>query len=82
MLSKVYIVLDFDDDEQKQDVQDALKEISNMRIITGRQIQQGYPLFRKHRAELMELFRMITTGGVKSLLSIRGAQIIKQLTRR
>lgn len=82
MLGKVYLVLDFDNDEQKNDVQEAFKEISNMRIISGRQIQQMYPFFRAHRSELTELFSMISVGGVKSLMSLRGAQLIKNISTK
>lgn len=82
MLGKVFLVLDFDNEEQKAFVQEALKEISNMRMVTGRQIQQGYPFFRQNRQELAELFNMIQSGGVKSLVSVRGAQIISRLTRK
>lgn len=82
MLGKVYLVLDFDNDEQKNDVQEALKEISNQRAITGRQIQQMYPFYRANRAELSELFRMISNGGVRSIMSLRGAQLIKNITTK
>lgn len=82
MLGKVYIVLDFDSEAQKAAVQEAFKEISNSRAITGRQIEQAYPFLRQNRAELSELFTMIKDRGVKSILSVRGAQIITKLTRR
>lgn len=82
MLGKVYLVLDFDNDEQKNDVQEAFKEISNMRMTTGRQIQQMYPFFRANRAELTELFSMISNGGVKSIMSLRGAQLIKNISTK
>lgn len=82
MLGKVYLVLDFDNDEQKNDVQEAFKEISNQRSITGRQIQQMYPFYRAHRAEFAELFSMISYGGVKSIMSLRGAQLIKNITTK
>lgn len=82
MLGKVYLVLDFENDEQKNDVQEAFKEISNMRIMSGRQIQQMYPFFRANRAELTELFSMISNGGVKSIMSLRGAQLIKNISSK
>jgi muramoyltetrapeptide carboxypeptidase LdcA involved in peptidoglycan recycling len=82
MLGKVYLVLDFDNDEQKNDVQEAFKEISNMRTISGRQVQQMYPFFRAHRQELSELFSMISQGGVKAIMSLRGAQLIKNISSK
>lgn len=82
MLGKVYLVLEFDNEAQKAAVQEAFKEISNMRSITGRQIEQAYPYFRQNRAELAELFTMIRERGVKAVLSVRGAQIVSKLTRK
>lgn len=82
MLGKVYLVLDFDDEAQKAAVQEAFKEISNMQAVSGRQVQQAYPFFRQHRQDLGELFRMITTNGIKSILSMRGAQLISRIARK
>ena len=81
MLGKVYIVLDFDNEEQKQYVQKVLEDVSNMRIVSGRQIQQIYPFYQKHKGEINELFNMVSTGGVKSLMSMRGAGLIAKLSK-
>lgn len=58
-LGKVFIVLDFDSEEQKAQVQDILKEISNERILTGRQIVSVAPIVRKNKSEIAKLFTMI-----------------------
>ena len=58
-LGKVFIVLDFDSEEQKAQVQDILKEISNERILTGRQIVSVAPIVRKNKSEIAQLFTMI-----------------------
>lgn len=82
MLGKVYIVLDFDNEAQKAAVQEAFKEISNTRAITGRQIEQFYPFFRRNRQDLAELFNLITANGVRSILSMRGAQLISRIAKQ
>lgn len=81
-LGKVFIVLDFDSEEQKAQVQEILKEISNERIITGRQVVSVAPIVRNNRRELAEIFNMVKTGGVKSLLSVRGGMLITKLTKK
>lgn len=81
-LGKVFIVLDFDSEEQKAQVQEILKEISNERIITGRQVVSVAPIVRNNRKELAEIFNMVKTGGVKSLLSVRGGMLITKLTKK
>lgn len=78
-LGKVFIVLDFDSEEQKAQVQEILKEISNERIITGRQVVSVAPIVRNNRRELAEIFNMVKTGGVKSLLSVRGGMLASNL---
>lgn len=80
-LRKLYIVVDCEDDEQKEAVQTALKELSTAYAITSRNIISMYPFFKKHQSELIELFGMIKTGGIKSLLSVRGGTLINNLRK-
>lgn len=81
MLGKVYLVLDFENEEQKKYVQKVLEDVSNMRIVTGKQVQAMYPFYQQHKGEISELFRMITNGGIKSLLSMKGAALITKLSK-
>lgn len=80
-LRKLYIVVDCEDDEQKEAVQTALNELSNTRVLTSRNIISMYPFFKKHQSELIELFGMIKSGGIKSLLSVRGGTLINNLRK-
>lgn len=80
-LRKLFIVLDCDDEAQKEAVQNALNDISNMRILKGADIIRMKPLFDKNRNELMQLFNMIKTGGAKSLLSIQGGMLLRKFTK-
>lgn len=81
MLGKVYLVLDFDNEAQKVKAQEAFKELSNMRVVTGRQVVDVWPFVQAHEAEIAELFHMISTNGAKAVLSFRGAQIINNLRK-
>lgn len=80
-LRKLYIVVDCEDDEQKEAVQTAFNELSNTRALTSRSIISMYPFFQKNRDSLMELFRMIKEGGIKSLLSVRGGTLINNIRK-
>lgn len=80
-LGKVFIVLDFDDEQQKQEVQELLKELSNERIVTGRQVVSIAPMIRKNKYDLAELFSMIKNGGIKSLMSIKGGTLISRISK-
>jgi hypothetical protein len=81
-LGKVFIALDFDSEEQKAQVQDILKEISNERILTGRQIVSVAPIVRKNKSEIAQLFTMIKEGGIKSLMSVKGGMLISKMSKK
>lgn len=80
-LRKLYIVVDCENDEQKEAVQTAFDELSNTRALNSRTIISMYPFFQKNRTSLIELFRMIKEGGIKSLLSVRGGTLINNLRK-
>lgn len=81
-LGKVFIVLDFDSEEQKAQVQEILKEISNERILTGRQIVSVAPIVRKNKSEIAQLFTMIKEGGIRSLMSVKGGMLISKMSKK
>lgn len=77
----MFIVLDFDSEQQKEEVQELLKEVSNERILTGRQVVSVAPMIRRNKEDLAELFSMIKNGGVKSLMSIKGGTLISRISK-
>lgn len=81
MLRKVFIVIDFEDEQQVQDLQNELNEFSNSRVLDGHKLRTMLPMFRKHKAALFELVKMIAQGGVKAVLSVRGAQLINNIRK-
>lgn len=81
-LGKVFIVLDFDSEDQKAQVQDILMEISNERILTGRQIVSVAPIVRKNKSEIAQLFTMIKEGGIRSLMSVKGGMLISKMSKK
>lgn len=81
MLRKVFIVLDFEDEAQVNELQQELNEFSNSRVLDGHKLRSMMPLYKKHKNDLMELIKMIAKGGVKAVLSVRGAQIINSLRK-
>lgn len=81
-LGKVFIALDFDSEEQKAQVQEILKEISNERILTGRQIVSVAPIVRKNKSEIAQLFTMIKEGGIRSLMSVKGGMLISKMSKK
>lgn len=81
MLRKVFIVIDFEDENQVEELQKELNEFSNSRVLNGHKLKTMLPMYRNHKRELTELLGMIANGGVKAVLSIRGAQLINNLRK-
>lgn len=81
MLRKVFIVIDFEDEQQVEDLQNELNELSNSRVLDGHKLRTMLPMFRKHKSALFELMQMIAKGGVKAVLSVRGAQLINSIRK-
>lgn len=82
MLRKLYLVIDCKDDAEKEAVQNSLNSLSNSRVLDGGMIVRMFPLFMKNKDDLMELFNMIKTKGISSLLSIKGGMMIKRLASK
>ena len=81
MLRKVYIVIDFEDEQQVNELQTELNALSNSRVLDGQKLRTMLPMFKKHKAALFELMKMIAQGGVKAVLSMRGAQLINSMRK-
>lgn len=82
MLRKLFVVIDCDDDAQVQAIQQELNELSNSRVLTGRKIMSMLPYYKSHRNTLNELFKLVSQGGVKAVLSMKGAQLMSKLTSK
>lgn len=80
-LRKLYIVLDCDDDQQKEQVQSLLNEVSNARMLNGRQLVSMAPIIQRNRTDITELFNMIRQGGIKAIMSMRGGLIISRISK-
>lgn len=78
---KVFIVLDFEDEQQVKDLQNELNEFSNSRVLDGHKLRTMLPMFKKHKAALFELMSLVAQGGVKAAISMRGAQLINSIRK-
>lgn len=81
-LRKFQIAIDCDSEEEFDAAQEALRQISGMRLLTAKKVITYYPLLRTKEKEIDRLFTLISKGGVKSLMSIEGAQLIRSLTSK
>lgn len=82
MLRKIYLAVECANDQEKELVQQAAQEISEMRVLTAKDIIKMQSVFMNNRNEIVKLFRMISQGGVGSLLSVEGMSVIRSLMKR
>lgn len=82
MLRKLEIAIDCANDQERDQVQQILYDISNQRILSGEKMVQMYPFIKAHQYEVIQLFNLIKSNGVSALLSIQGARLIKSLVKK
>lgn len=82
MLRKIYLAVECANDQEKELVQKAAQEISEMRVLTAKDIIKMQSVFMNNKNEIVKLFRMISQGGVGSLLSVEGMSVIRSLMKR
>ena len=63
MLKKITLVIDVQDEAQRDRVQQIANEVSNMRAINGNQIENMYPLFRRYENDLRQIFYNVSRNG-------------------
>ena len=80
-LRKLFIVLDCDDDHQKEQVQALLNEVSNARMLNARQLVSMAPMIQRNKQDIVELFNLIKQGGIKSIMSVKGGLIISRISK-
>lgn len=81
MLRKIYLVVDCDNDSQKEQLQEIMNGISNMRAFTASDIIRVKPAFENNRNTIMELFQMIQKGGISAIFSVRGGMLLNKLKK-
>lgn len=82
MLRKLEVAIDCANDQERDQVQQILYDISNQRILSGDKMVQMYPFIKAHQYEVIQLFNLIKSDGVSALLSIQGARLIKSLVKK
>lgn len=78
-IKKLFIAIECANDEEEQAAQEVLKQLSNMRIFDAKKLITYYPILKSKERPIRELFGLVSDGGVKSLLSMKGISLIKSL---
>lgn len=82
MLRKLFIVIECDDDKQRDNVQAIFNELSNTRVLTADKILKAYPMYKAREADIRQLFAIVSNNGVKGLMSVQGATVLTNILRK
>lgn len=82
MLRKVFLAIECADEKERDEAQLVLNEMSNARVITAERLIKAYPLFKARKAEIRQLFGIVSQSGIKGLLSVQGASLLTKLMRQ
>lgn len=63
MLKKIFIVIDVNDEQQRDRIQIIANDISNMRVLDGNRIENIYPMFKKYESDIRQIFHTVSTNG-------------------
>lgn len=81
MLRKLMIAIDCTNDEERDKVQKILEDFSALKLLSGKTLVGVYPWVKNHQSDLMKLFHLISSNGIKSIASVTGGSIIAKLMR-
>lgn len=81
-LRKLYLVVDCEDDQQKEALQNAFNEISNARVLNSRKLLTMYPMFQAKRNELMALFNIAVSNEATMSKSMKIAGLLTKIMKK
>lgn len=81
MLKKVFMAIECADENQRDEVQLVLNELSNTRMFTGEMLLKAYPLYKAREVDIRQLFGLVADNGIKGLMSIQGAALLAKIAK-
>ena len=82
MLKKIYLVIDVQDEAQRDRVQQIANELSNMRALNGTQIENIYPLYRQYENHIRQLFWNVSHNGFNTQTMMTIGKLASKMIRK
>lgn len=82
MLRKVFLAIECADEEQHAAAQKILNEVSNTRVITAERLIKAYPMYKQRENEIRQLFGLVSSNGIKGLMSAQGVSVLTKLIKK
>lgn len=82
MLKKIYLVIDVQDEAQRDRVQQIANELSNMRALNGTQIENIYPYYRQYENDIRQLFWNVSNNGFNTQTMMTIGKLASKMIRK
>ena len=82
MLKKIYLVIDVQDEAQRDRVQQIANELSNMRVLNGTQIENIYPYYRQYEHDIRQLFWNVIHNGFNTQTMMTIGKLASKMIRK
>lgn len=82
MLRKVFLAIECANEEQHAAAQKILNEVSNTRVITAERLIKAYPMYKQRENEIRQLFGLVSSNGIKGLMSAQGVSVLTKLIKK
>ena len=82
MLKKIYLVIDVQDEAQRDRVQQIANELSNMRALNGTQIENIYPYYRQYENDIRQLFHSVSQNGFNAQTMVTVGKLATKMIRK
>ena len=82
MLKKIYLVIDVQDESQRDRLQQIANELSNMRAVNGTQIENIWPFFRQYENDIRQLFYNVSRNGFNTQTMITIGKLASKMIRK
>ena len=82
MLKKIYLVIDVQDEAQRDRVQQIANELSNMRALNGTQIENIYPLYRQYENDIRQLCWNVSHNGFNTQTMMTIGKLASKMIRK
>lgn len=82
MLKKIFLVIDVQDEAQRDRVQQIANELSNTRVLNGTQIENIYPLYRQYESDIRQLFWSVSHNGFNTQTMVSIGKLASKMIRK
>ena len=82
MLKKIFLVIDVDNDTQRDRIQNIANEASSKFRFKGTQVEHFYSFYRQYENEISQLFRNVSQNGFNTQTMMSIGKLASKMIRK